>query len=113
MSLSSPVPRARDLPTAYSYYWSGDALRSRSVSDVVLSGRVDVPVPPAKLLADWERETSLRLGLAPGDVEALPLARARMRWPDYKHCVQAVTDWTSTFGLQDVLASSDVALMAC
>lgn len=113
MSLSSPVPRARDLPTAYSYYWSGDAIRSRSVSDVVLSGRVDVPVPPARLLADWERETSLRLGLAPGDVEALPLARARMRWPDYKHCVQAVTDWTRTFGLQDVLASSDVALMAC
>lgn len=55
----------------------------------------------------------MRLGLEPGDVEALPLARARARWPDYRHCVQAVTDWTRMLGLHEVLASSDVALMAC
>ena len=55
----------------------------------------------------------LRLGLEPGEVEALPLARARMRWPDYRLCVQAMADWTRTLGLQEVLASSDVALMAC
>ena len=79
----------------------------------MLSGTVDVPAPPARLLADWERETSLRLGLEPGDVEALPLARARARWPDYRHCVQAMSDWTRTLGLHDVLASCDVALMAC
>jgi hypothetical protein len=65
------------------------------------------------LLADWERETALRLGLEPGDVEALSLARARMRWPDYKRCVQAASDWTRALGLHDGLASSDVALMAC
>ncbi len=96
-----------------SYYWSGNAIRSRSVSDVVLSGLVNVPAPPARLLADWDREISLRLGLEPGDVEALPLARARTRWPDYRHCVKAASDWTQTLGLHDVLASSDVALMAC
>lgn len=96
-----------------SHYWSGDALRSRSVSDVVLTGRIDIPAPPARLLADWQSETSLRLGLEPGDVEALPLARARMRWPDYQHCVQAVADWMGTLGLLEVLADSDVALMAC
>ena len=62
------------------YYWSGDALRSRSVSDTVLWGTVDVPTPPARLLADWHRETSERIGLEAGDVEVLPLARARMRW---------------------------------
>ncbi|MEY4883569.1 MAG: hypothetical protein RIS34_1423 [Pseudomonadota bacterium] len=101
----------RDLPV--SYYWSGEAIRSRSVSDVVLSGTVDVPVPPARLMADWQRETSLRLGLEPGDVEALPLARARVRWPDYRQCVQAVSDWTHTLGLREVLATSEVALMAC
>jgi hypothetical protein len=95
------------------YYWSGDTIRSRSVSDVVLSGTVDVPAPPARLVADWNREISLRLGLEPGDVEALPLARARMRWPDYRHCVQAASDWMRTLGLHDVQASSDVALMAC
>jgi hypothetical protein len=106
-----PKPnRVRDLLT--SYFWSGDAIRSRSVSDVVLSGTLDVPVPPARLIADWEKETS-RLGLEPGDVEPLPLARARVRWPDYAYCVQAVSDWTRTLGLLDVLASSDVALMAC
>ena len=95
------------------YFWSGEAIRSRSVSGVVLSGTVDVPAPPARLVADWEREASLTLGLAPGDVEALSLARARMRWPDYKHCVAAMSDWTRAPGLHDVLASSDVALMAC
>jgi hypothetical protein len=36
-----------------------------------------------------------------------------MRWPDYRHCVQAVAEWTRSLGLGDVLATSDVALMAC
>ena len=107
-----PQPdRARDL--LVSYFWSGNAIRSRSVSEVVLSGTVDIPAPPARLIADWEREISLRLGLGPGDVEALPLARARVRWPDYRLCVQAASGWTHTLGLHKVLASSDVALMAC
>lgn len=88
-------------------------MRSRSVSNVVLSGSVDVPAPSARLLADWERDISLHLGLEPGDVEPLPLARARMRWPDYSQCVQAAADWTRSLGLQEVLAASDVALMAC
>ncbi|MGO4303691.1 hypothetical protein [Cupriavidus sp. RAF12] len=96
-----------------SYFWSGDAIRSRRVSDIVLSGRVDVPEPPARLLADWAREISSRMTLEPGDVEVMPLARARTRWPDYSRCVQAVSDWTGTLGLLGVLAASDVALMAC
>ena len=36
-----------------------------------------------------------------------------MRWPDYVYCVKAVSDWTRTLGLLDVLASSEVALMVC
>jgi len=88
-------------------------MRSRRVSDVVLTGRVDIPVPPSRLMADWQREISLRLELEPGDVETLPLARARMRWPEYSHCVQAVTEWMNALGLPEVLATSDVALMAC
>jgi hypothetical protein len=100
-----------DLLTAY--YWRGDSIRSRRVSPVVLSGQVDVPAPSARLTADWQREVSLNLRLEPGDVEALPLARARMRWPEYRLCVQAVADWTQKLGLADELASSDLALMAC
>ena len=96
-----------------SYFWSGDAIRSRSVGGVVLFGTVNIPEPPARLVADWERDISERLGLDPGDVEVLPLARARVRWPDYKLCVQAVADWTRTLGLHDLLATSEVALMAC
>jgi len=96
-----------------SYYWSGETIRSRSVSDVVLTGTVDVPAPPTRLVADWNREIALRLDLEPGDVETLPLARARVRWPEYRLCVQAVADWTRALGLQEVLASSEVALMAC
>lgn len=99
-----------DRPT--SYYWRGDAIRSRSVSDVVLSGRVDVPAPALRLMTDWQRET-LRLNLEPGDVEAFPLARARTRWPDYSRCVEAVSNWTHQIGLYEVLASSEVALMTC
>ncbi|WP_421955176.1 hypothetical protein [Polaromonas sp.] len=109
MSMHPQAHRVQNLHV--SYFWSGDAIRSRSVSDVVLSGTVDVPVLPARLLADWERD--MARGLEPGDVEALPLARARVRWPDYRQCVQAVSDWTHALGLPEVLASSDVALMAC
>ena len=111
--MSHPPLPSRGLDVLTSYFWSGEAIRSRSVSDVVLSGKVDVPVPPARLIADWERETSLRLGLEPGEVEALPLARTRARWPDYKYCTQAVADWARALGLPGMLGSSDVALMAC
>ena len=96
-----------------SYFWSADALRSRSVSTVVLTDTLQIPAPPARLLADWEREMAQHLGLECGDVEALPLSRARLRWPDYKHCVQAMSQWTQTLGLPDLLDQCDVALMAC
>jgi hypothetical protein len=88
-------------------------LLNRSVSNIVLTGTVDIPAPPARLLADWEREMAQQLNLEAGDVEALPLARARMRWPDYSVCVQAAADWTRSLGLAEVLASSEIALMAC
>ena len=86
---------------------------SRSVSNIVLTNTVEIPAPPARLLADWEREMTQQLELEAGDVEALPLARARMRWPDYAVCVQAVADWTRALSLAEVLASSEIALMAC
>jgi len=95
------------------FHSGGDRLRSRSVSEVVLSGMVDVPMPPARLLADWDREISSQLALELGDVEPLPLARARARWPDYRLCVQAASDWARAQSLPGVLASSDIALMAC
>lgn len=83
------------------------------MAGVVLHGTVDVPAPPARLLADWERDITLNLRLEPGDVDTLPLARARMRWPDYPRCVQAVADWLHTLGLPDLLPGCDTALMAC
>lgn len=111
MNPAPPPHRTRDRLTAF--YRSGDAMRSRGVSDVVLAGTLDVPIPPARLTTDWEREISEQLALEPGDVEQLPLARARTRWPDYRQCVQAAVDWTEALGLPGVLASSDIALMAC
>ncbi|WDD93695.1 hypothetical protein Bsp3421_003786 [Burkholderia sp. FERM BP-3421] len=96
-----------------SYFWSGDVIRSRRLSDIVLSGALDVPMPSARVLADWKRETSSRLVLEPGDVEVMPLARTQARWPDYTRCVQAMNDWTGALGLPGVLAASEVALMAC
>ena len=96
-------------------------MRSRSVGCVVPSGTLHVPVPPSRLVADWQREVATRLGLAPGEVEALPLARTRARWPDLRHCVQAASDWTDMLGFSGLLASCiancdnscNVALMAC
>ncbi len=111
--MTNPYQRHRVHDLISSYFWSGDAIRSRCVSELVLTATVDIPAPPLRVMADWSRDISLRLKLNPGDVEALPLARARVRWPDYKHCVRAVSEWTHALGLQDVLASSDVALMAC
>jgi hypothetical protein len=55
----------------------------------------------------------LHLALEPGDVEVLPLARARLRWPEFSRCVQAMKNWTCEVVLQDVLSSADMALMAC
>ena len=110
---------AKDAPAGnlVSYYLSGNLMRSRRVGDVVLHGTLDIPAPPARLLADWEREASTQLGdglgLEPGDVESLSLPRARLRWPDYKQCVRAVSDWTEILGLGDALGTADVALMTC
>lgn len=108
--VTEPVRRPNTLT---SLYWSGDALRSRRVSDIVRHGVVDIPAPPARLLADWSREIATRMALEPGDVETMPLARARMRWPDYAQCVQAVSDWVDALGLPGILGDSDVALMVC
>lgn len=96
-----------------SFFWSGDTLRSRSVSRIVLTDTLDVPVPSARVLADWQREITSQLDLEAGDVEPMSLARTQARWPDYRRCVQAVAAWTDALGLPGTLASSDVALMAC
>ena len=95
-----------------SYFFSGDTIRSRSVGDAVHFGVLEVPVPSAQLIADWERDV-LRLGLEPGDVEELPLARTRARWSDYRRCVHAMDMWVRGLGLPDLLADSSIALMAC
>ena len=88
-------------------------MRGRSVGDAVLAGTVDIPAPPARLIADWQREIGTRLELEPGDVAPLPLARARMRWPDYRLCVQSVSGWLHAQGLHGLPGACDVALMAC
>lgn len=96
-----------------SFFWREDTLRSRSVSGRLLAGKLDVPMPPPRLLADWDREIRTRLLLEPGDVEQMPLSRTRARWPEFSLCVQAMRGWTHALGLGEVLAGSDMALMAC
>ena len=88
-------------------------MASRSVSDVVLTGTVEVPAVPALLASHWQREVAQHLALAPGDVEALNLAqyRTRANAPHYRRCLQAATDWAHGIGLPDVLAESHIALM--
>lgn len=96
-----------------SYFWSGDVIRSRSVSARLHTATLDVPIPPARLVADWAREIASNVVLEPGDVEQMPLARTIMRWPEYRECLRAMQGWTAALGLGDVLAASDLALMAC
>ncbi|MBC7619546.1 MAG: hypothetical protein H7293_11280 [Candidatus Saccharibacteria bacterium] len=110
LTTTSPPNACADLTA---YYRHGDALRSRSVSTVVHSRQLQIPPPPPHVVADWEREISGPPGLKPGDVEALPLSRTRLRWPDLKLCVQAAIGWTQALGLPGVLSASDMALMAC
>jgi hypothetical protein len=100
-------------PRHVAYYRSGNAIRSRSVSNTVLLGRVDLPALPARLMADLQLEIDQNLNLQPGDVESLPLARARTRWPGYRQSVQAAYDCTRALFLGDVLPTSSIALMAC
>jgi hypothetical protein len=95
------------------YFWSGESIRSRGVGGVVLQGTVDIPALPPRLQADWSRDIAQHVGLEPGDVDSLSLARARMRWPNYTLCTDALAQWMRGFGLQDVLVTSEVALMAC
>jgi hypothetical protein len=85
-------------------------MRSRSVSDAVLSCTLDLPAAPAHLLADWEHETAC-LDMDPGDVEPIPLDLPH--WPGYACGMQAAADWTRARGLRDVLARTEVDLMTC
>ena len=110
MSLRAPELVAPDSHVCF--FKSGQDMRSRSVSAHVLTATLDVPAPPAKVTADWQREVALHLALVPGDVEALPLARTQARWPELRQCVQAMSDWTHTLGLPP-LANCELALMAC
>ena len=96
-----------------SHYWRGDELRSRTVSGAILSGMLDLPLPSRRLEADWERDTHSALGNEGGNVEALSLVRTRARWPELKSCVIALSSWMHSQGMADVLAASDMALMAC
>ena len=110
MRASLPPPRSTHCLACL--FQSGEAMRSRRVSDTVLSHRLDIPVLPPRLAADLAREIGLNLRLEPGDVDTLSLARARSRWPRYRQWEQAVLDWTSARGLGSLLADCDVALMA-
>ncbi|MET0542472.1 MAG: hypothetical protein ABWZ88_12010, partial [Variovorax sp.] len=59
------------------------------------------------------REIAERLDLQAGDIDVLNLARARMRWPDFRRCTDAAAGWARECGLGDLLDSSDLDLMAC
>ncbi|WPB57635.1 hypothetical protein [Xylophilus sp. GOD-11R] len=96
------------------HYRSGDTPRSRCVSDVVLAGRIELPPLPARLQAGWAREIREEFDLHVGDVEPLPLARARTRWPDFRLCVAEAGHWLASQGLPAASIGPDnIALMAC
>jgi hypothetical protein len=95
-----------------SSFRSGEVLRCRSVSACLASTVLDVPVAPPPIAADWRREILSQLALEPGDIEAMPLARTRRRWPQLRRCIDLVAQWMIALGLPDVLGEASVALMA-
>ena len=95
------------------HYRSDSGPRRRSLGRHTLSAILDLPKPTARLLADWQRECMQHLALQPGDVEVMPLARARARWNGFAACFQSVAHWMSQLGLPAAALLSDVSLMAC
>ena len=91
---------------------SGDAMCRRNVSAVVHSTALDLPAPPAALEADWQREISLQMCLEPGDIETLPQARTRFRWPELIRCIDIARRWMVELDLPEVLDNAEMALMA-
>lgn len=94
-------------------YREAGTWRKRSVGNQVLQGRVELPIPPPRLKADWTDAVLHTQPLAPGDVAPLNLPRARLRWPDYRLCVQRLADAMDAAGLPGVLRAAVPALMAC
>jgi len=96
------------------HYRSGEGMRSRGVGAALAFATLDIPEAPAAMAADWQREILQRLGLEPGDVEPMPLARTRMRWPGLRRCLQATEEWSAgRFAPDGLLDACEPALMAC
>jgi hypothetical protein len=108
------MPASAIPPSAAFCTFGDEPVRCRSVSGVVLTGTVDLKPLPARLLADWENETRDNLELEVGDVEVMPLARARSRWPDFRLCVAEAGRWLESQGVSaGLLGDSNRALMVC
>lgn len=86
---------------------------TRSLGRNILSSVLALPEPPARLVADWERDISGLAGLEPGDVDVLSLPRTRARWPGLRECAAAVSAWLAGLQLEGVLHDGAMALMAC
>ena len=88
-------------------------LNRRTTGYLVLSDRLPLAAPPDRTIADWQRDSQQLLALEPGDVEPLPLARTRMRWPGCKQAMDLAWQWMSEQGMETARTGSEVALMAC
>ncbi len=86
---------------------------NRSISPIILTATLDIPAISTRLNADWEHDIATQLFLEPGDVEELPLARARTRWPNFNEYVVALSQWVSGWAMHDVISTAPLALMAC
>jgi len=96
--------------TLISFFHSGDQLRSRSVSKVVLTGTVDVPQPPARLLADWDRNPVLErleenrvLHLASSHFQMVEAVKAQQRAARQEAVLRRLLD-SSAFAVAERLS---------
>ncbi|HWT55264.1 MAG TPA: hypothetical protein VN066_10660 [Rhodocyclaceae bacterium] len=110
--MNHPEKSGDTVPNLVVYFQSEMGLRSRSASPLAPHHILAIPQPPARVLADWDREVA-EMGLEIGDIETLPLARTILRWPDYPRCAETVSGWMQALGLPDLLDPNDIALMAC
>lgn len=89
------------------------AVLHRPVSLECHSAHLSIPAPPRALVADWRREILGQLGLEPGDIDVMPLARTRRRWAQMPMAIDAVGKWLLALDMPDVLQHVEPALMGC
>jgi hypothetical protein len=83
---------------------------SRSVSDVVITGKLELDALDAEALTNWSSSYS---SSQPGDVEAVRLSDGFGQHEDVRPIEEAILKWAASENLSEVFADAHVAPLVC